>query len=466
VALAKRQWMQLIGFCLAAVGGMIALAGCTGTAYKNETAARQDLEAVRARYRPQEARPLLPVLTEKSGLPDLIHYAVLNNPRAESMFYDWSAAVEKITVDRSLPNPMLSFGATISSGLPTLSASLMSDPGMNWPGPGKLPLKADAATAESERFRNLFENELLATALAVKRAYYQMWVLEEQIRWTRATLALVDQDEAIARQRMVAGKAGEQDVLKVQMERDRLGAQLANLEDSRAPLQARLKSALGLRPDAAMPKFTLGLDPQAANLTEASLLATAFERNPQLKAARSEVLQALALFHLSEKTVVPDYSWGVGASVGAGMPVSVMPSFGFSLPVWRDKIAAEIAQGRGNLSAAEARAAAEELDLAVRFAETAYAWREADRNATLYGSKLLPKARAALDAARAAYVAGTAGFADVLEAERTLLEIHTDYAMAAGQREIALAEMSLSILGRWPEQVPGLLPEAPAKEHP
>ncbi len=145
--------------------------------------------------------------------------------------------------------------------------------------------------------------------------------------------------------------------------------------------------------------------------------------------------------------------------LGAGERSS--PSLGITLPIWRDKIAAEIARGGGNLAAAKARLSAEELDLAVRFAETAYAWREANRNADLYGKQLLPKARAALEAARAGYVAGAANFADLLEAERTLLEYHMNYAEAAGQREMVLAEMSLVILGRWPRTCPACCPTPP-----
>ena len=146
------------------------------------------------------------------------------------------------------------------------------------------------------------------------------------------------------------------------------------------------------------------------------------------------------------------------------MVPAVMPSFGTTLPVWRDKIAAEIAGAHSGVSAAKARLSSEELDLVVRFAETAYAWREASRNVELYDNQLIPKARASVDAARGGYVSGMSGFMDVLDAERTLLEYHMSEAEAAGQREMTLAEMSLVILGRWPENVQPVLPENPSMQ--
>ena len=444
--------LAALGAALLAAG--LLLAGCTGQATRDEGAARQDLGDVKSRYRPHDAKPPLPTLTETSGLPDLIQYALLNSPRAEAAFYDWAGAIEEITTARSLPDPMLTFGAAIGSGVPSLSLALITDPGQNWPGPGKLPLKADAAYGDALKKRAVFEGELLGAALAVKRAYYQLWVLEEEIRRTREVLALVDEVEAISRQRLAVGKAGEQDVLKTQMEQDRLKNQLAGLEDSRTAIAARLRAALGLGPDQALPKFALKLDPAAADFTEASLLETAFARNPRLKEMRAEVLQAVALYHLSEKSTVPDYSFGIGVG---GPPVAVTPSVGMTLPIWRDKIAAEIARGSSGMTAANARLSAEALDLAVRFAETAYAWREANRNAELHGARLLPKAKAALAAARAGYVTGGSTFIDLLDAGRELLEHHMKHAEALGQREMVLAEMSLVILGKWPENVPGVV---------
>ena len=451
------KWLVLAGTLL--VGAAI-LAGCSGTVTREEQLARADIAQARSRYRPEDAKPPLPTLTTESGLADLIRYALLNNPRVESTFHDWAAAVEEITTARSLPDLMLNFSAEISRGVPNLSAALMTDPMANWPGPGKLPLKAEAAYGEAMKRRALVENELLATALAVKRAYYQLWVLEEQIRWTRETLAVVDETESLARRRAAVGKVTQQDILRAQMEHDQLTIQLANLEDSRGPLQARLRSALGLGPDQPTPPFALRLEPAPPDFTEKSLLEAAFANNPRLKEMRSEIMQAMALYQLAQKSTVPDYSFGVGVSGGMN-PVAVTPSLGITLPIWRDKIAAEIARGRAGVDAAKARLAAEQLDLAVRFAETAYAWREADRNVTLHGILLLPKARAALDSARGGYVAGTTPLADLLEAERACLQHHLEHAVAAGQREMVLAEMSLVILGRWPEHVAALLPEAP-----
>jgi outer membrane protein TolC len=443
--------------------GLVLLAGCYGGPTKHEEQARQDFQETAKVYRPQNAKPVLPTLTVDSTLPDLMTYALLNSPTVEAAFYDWKAAVESITIARSLPDPMLSFSTEITRSIGSLVPTLMTDPAASWPGPGKLGLRGEAAYQDAEKKRAIFENEMLAAALAVKRAYYQMWVLEEEIRWTRESLALVDQMEQLALARLAVGKVTQQDVLRAQMERDRLKTQLASYEDSRGPLAARMRSALGLGPQQGLPAFVAHVVPTAPDFTEQSLMEVAYARNPKLKAMRSEVAQAVALFQLARKNTVPDFSLGVGTDV-KGSPVPLMLNFGVTLPVWRSRIAAEIAQGSAAVGVARAKLSTEELDLAVTFAETAFAWREADRNARLYGDGLIPKAKASLESARAGYAGGLSSFADLLDAQRALLEYRLANAMAIGQREIVLSEMSLVILGRWPEGVGTVLQPEPSPQ--
>jgi outer membrane protein TolC len=454
---------RTIRVAAALAGILILLEGCSGIPTRKEKQARQDIMATESVYRPKNAKPPLPTLTENSSLSDLMQHALLNNPKVESAFYEWKAAVEEITTARSLPDPMLNLSAEIMDGVvEALTPALMTDPMSNWPGPGKLGLQADAAYGMALKKRASFENELLTTGLGVKRAYYQMWVIDEQIRWTREMLSVVDDIERIARERLAVGKVMQQDVLRAQIERDQLRTDLANLEDSRTTIVARMRSALGAGPEQPLPAFALKLEPTTPDFTEESLREIAFQRNPRLKVMRAEALQAVALYHLAEKSRIPDFAFGLEANV-KGSPVPFMPSFGITLPIWRDKIAAEIARGSAGVGSAKANLTAEELDIAVMFAETAYGWREADRNVKLYGDRLIPKARASLDSARAGYVSGVTGFIDVLDTERMLLEYYMNHAMAMGEREIMLAEMSLVILGRWPENVTGVLnPQQPS----
>ena len=457
---ASAAWKVVAGFAAAAL--VAAAAGCRGTPAPGETEARAQLDETARAYRPQGAKPALPELSVESTVGDLLSFAVLNSPSVEAAFYDYSAAVEEIAVERSYPDPMFQLSAEIADTVDALTPGLMTDPMANWPLPSKLRLKGEAALRMALSKRSEVRAAMLETAYSVKRAWYQMWALDEEIRLTRETMAVVDRMERFALDRIAVGAATQQDALRAQMERDQLEIGLESLIDSRETVRARMRGALALPESAVLPEFQPKLADGEEAVGEQALLAVALARNPRLEAMRQDVMQAVALYELAGKAGVPDFAFGLEANV-KGSPVPFMPAVGVTLPIWRDRIAAEIAASRARAGAAQSRLEAEQLDLAVRFAETAYALREADRNVGLYGERLTPKARAALDVAESGYVAGVTGFLDLLEAEKTVLEFETQRVKALGERQMALAEMSLVILAEWPEDWPATLSDNPAQ---
>lgn len=434
----------------------MALAGCVGTPTASERASRADVAAVSQRYRPGDAKPALPTLAAASPLADFLQFAMLNSPRVEAAYYEWAMSVEGIVPARSLPDPRLTFEADITDTVMSLMPGLMID----LPGPGKLRAAGDVAAAESGVAYFGFEIEILRTALAVKTAYFRLHFLQETLRVQRETLRLLGDLEEIARQQNAAGRVTLQDVLRAQIARQQVETRIENLEDSNATLIAEFKAALGLGPDEHDPPLPANFEPSADDPRPDELLATALVRNPGLRSLEGDVKRAAASLDLARKSGVPDFSLGLEADVKAN-PLLYRPSAAMTLPIWRDKIAAEIAGAQAGKRAAEARLTAEEVQIAAELAAMLYAYREAERNDALLREKLVPMARQSLDAARAGYVAGRAGFLDVIDAQRSLLEFELEGIEARTQRELSLASLSLSIAGIPPGGAP-ILEEGPS----
>ena len=436
------------------------LAGCVGVRTEGEKRAGQDQEAVGRVYRPSGERPALPKLETNTPLHDFLLFAMLNQPQVEAAYYDWASSVQRITVERSLPDPRLTFQSDITDMVMSLMPGLM----MDFPGPGKLKAAANVATAESEARYFAFEWSVLQTAFVLKRAYYQLHFLDAKVGVNRETLRLVEQIEKLARTQNEVGKVTLQDVLRAQIEQERLTTEIANLDDSRNPLLAQFKAALGLKEENAAPPVPQKFESTPLDLTSDKLFATALERNPRLKAMEAEVRRADASLRLAFKARVPDFSLGIEADVKAS-PIFVTPQIGITLPMWRDKIAAQIAEAQAAKRASEARLSAEQILLAVEFAEKSFMFREASRNLELLTERLLPKARQSLDVAQSGYVSGKVDFLNLLDAERTLLGFQLSEVEAGVQRELALAELSLLILGTPPANAPVSPPNTiPAKE--
>ena len=125
---------------------LLLLAGCRGTPTKGEKEARRRSQAVAGQYRPEGRKPELPVLTSKSSLSNFLTYALLNQPQVEAAYFDWLASVERITVQRSLPDPQLTFQMDIQDVVTSLMPGLM----MSFPGMGKLRAAGAVAAAASQ----------------------------------------------------------------------------------------------------------------------------------------------------------------------------------------------------------------------------------------------------------------------------------------------------------------------------
>jgi cobalt-zinc-cadmium efflux system outer membrane protein len=436
-------------------------ASACSTAAEPERAARAAVVALSRQYRPGEARIALPRLSAESALADYLRFAMLSSPRIEAAYYAWVAEVEAITPARSRPDPTLTLESDVSDTVMSLLSGLM----LELPGPGKLRVAADVQAATSRGAYFTFESELLRTALQVKTAYYRAGFLEESIRVQRETLGLLRDLERLAQIQNSAGRATLQDVLRLQIAREQVGNQIANLEDSRSAVGAELKAALGLGPAAAAPPLPARFEPSAGDTLPEDVLTLALARNPGLRAMEEDVRRAEAELALAQRARIPDLVFGLEFDLKAA-PTLFTPQTQIRLPIWREKLLAQIAAAQASKQAAQSRLSAEQVEIAAELVSMLYTYREGTRNHGLLRDRLIPMARRSLEAARAGYVNGRSQFLDVIEAQRSLLEFELALIDAAAQRELALAGLSLTIAGVPPTGAPTLPPEAASPREP
>lgn len=435
----------------------LALCACRSTPTEGERRARADVDAVRERYRPEDARPVLPPLDPRAPLAQWLAHAMLTHPRVEAAYQAWLAEVERITLARARPEPRLTFELDVMSVVETLMPGLM----LEFPRPGELAAMAGIAAAEAEAGYARFVEAVLRTAYATKVAWFRLHFLGETLRVQREALALLTDVEELARRQVSAGRGTIQDVLRAEIEREELATRIANLEDSHSALAAEFRAALGHDPrDESLP-LPEAFEPGPPPPTVDEILARASAHNPELAMLAADVRRGAALLELARASRGSASSLGLEADLRAD-PVLWRPSATLTLPIWRDRLAAELAAAQAEKRSAELRLDAEELALASELALELYLFRESERNDALYGGSLLLKARQALDAARSGYTAGRSTFLDVLEAERTLLAFELAHIEAGTQRELALTELSLTIAGVAPEGAPLLAPQTHA----
>jgi outer membrane protein TolC len=421
----------------------LVVAGCRGLPATGEKSARQDLAVVGGQLTNSS------VLATNTTLRDSVLFAVRNHPQVIAAYVDWAASVENITVARSLPDPKFTFELYAADIVSSLMPGLMAD----LPGPGKLAARAAAASAEGRAKYFQFETVALQTAFAVEKSFYPLHFLDEKIRVNRQSLALLASLETLARAQNEVGRATLQDVLRAQIEQENLKTETENLADSRRVLTAQFKAALGLPANQPDPPVPADAEFSEIKMSDEELLSTALKQNPRLKAMAAEIRVADASIRVARKERVPDFTAGGEVDVKAS-PFIWNPQLSMTLPIWRDKIAAEIAAAQAGQRAAAARLSAEQIKLAVDFAEQTYLIREAGRELALLRERLLPRARQSLAIARAAYRSGQVDFLNVIDDERALLGFQLDEIASQTQRAVAQAQLTLLVAGVPPENAP------------
>ena len=100
-------------------------------------------------------------------------------------------------------------------------------------------------------------------------------------------------------------------MLRAQIEEDRLRTQIANLEDSRNPLMAQFKAALGLKAEDPAPPMPQRFESTPLDLSADKLFATALAQNTRLKAMEAEVRAAEAAIALARQVAPARFQPGI-----------------------------------------------------------------------------------------------------------------------------------------------------------
>ena len=460
------SWIALAGLALA-------LAGCASPPerqafheLKTEQTARSQASVHGTTY----SVTRLPDLKAGSGLNDYLAYAALNNPQLESAFNHWKAALEMVTPAHTLPDPRFNYGYYIQQ-VETRVGPQESSLGISqtFPWFGKLKLQGQAALASANAAQEQYESAKLTLFDEVKQAYYELYYLGQTIDITRENVELLQQFEQIAESKYRADTATNGDVLKAQVELDKLRDQLRTLEGMQGPTDARLNAALNRppetplsfpvdfgrrKPSAATGRIIAQLTAANSKLNASAspsiqgLLAKLQTNNPDLKSLDYQAQRDQRNIALARRQFFPDVTLGVndiltGPARMPNVPDSgkdaVIASFSVNIPLWWEKYRAEERAAQSRYDATrEARQNQANL-LSTNLKLAAFKYQDAERKVVLYRYALIPKANENLDVIRRSYQAGKSDFLSLIDAERVLLEFQLTYQRAVTDREEGLA---------------------------
>jgi len=355
----------------------------------------------------------------------------------------WAAAAERPKIVAALPDPMVMVSADMVP-IPLVGVDGSITVQQEFPLSGVLGNRRRGAEAEAQRWGADARRVALDVELEALQAFYmlaerrgQQPILDEQI-------ALVGQLVIVARAHLAAGQGMEADVLRLDNERARLVAQRDALVAEIRSAEAMLDTSLARWPGESVPQLAWGDDPGEPMPLE-ELMREALARRPELEGALAEKKRAAADIDAMRSMYAPMALVRVGPAYSMLEGPGVMAMVGVSIPLWRERLGAGVAEAR----AMETMATADEDAMRRMIAGSVASAREAvvaQRTRWVALSReIVPRARVVVQSATGSFGAGQGPMVAVLDAARDLREVRTDEVMARARLGDAWAKLQRTI---------------------
>lgn len=320
---------------------------------------------------------------------------------------------------------------------------------------GRTDGQVEAARSERQAAEDRLEAARRDLILETREAYWNLVTSEQRVAVLSENLAAFEAHLVDARNRERFGLAARNEVLAVEVERDRAELERLRAETSSRLARANLARLLGLGPEETIePTETLAPRDFPSEESEA-LVSLALQNRPELAALRAQVASAEARARVEKSTILPQ------VNVGAGY-LYAHPNSRYLPPVaeWNDNwelgvnVAVNVFDG-GRASAGEARAQAEaeatraglaDLEDRVRL-EVLHALLEVEnaRASVEVSGRALEAATESRRVAADRYREGVLLSSELLDAEVALLRAGLDRAQALAAQHLAAAALDRAV---------------------
>jgi len=407
------------------IAALLALAaGCAATSSRYDTLlgdVRRDERAHAHADAAVAALAAAPTLDRRA----LIAAVLAANREVEAMRQAWRAAVAEVPAAGAFDDPMLDYAiAPLSIASSDAPFGQRIELRQKLPFPGKRALAADAATADAEAMRGDYEATRLMVAELASQLYDDAYLNARGVEVNEHHRKLVEQMKKAAELRVASGRASTQDALQAEVELGHLEHERAMLDTERIAIDARLNGLLHRDPAAPLPPAPseLALPPEPPPL--ATLEQSAVATRPQRDAAEARLHAAEAGVAGARRAYYPDVElMGSYDSMWDLPEHRWMAGIGIEVPLQRGRRAAEVTAANARVAAAKANVERAVDEIRVEVVRAHRELVEALHVAKLYDDRLLPAARAEVDAALAGFTTGANDFPTVISAERELREI-------------------------------------------
>lgn len=313
------------------------------------------------------------------------------------------------------------------------------------PFPSKLVFgyKAEKRAAEAAlKGKTAAEQEVVRE---VKRAYLELWRLQEEARIEHETLAIYRQNKGSSEEAYATLKGSVADPVRASVELGEVEAKLAGIDEERLDAIANLSKLMATNIDSSINVANPPPLPHIRNLDE--LIEDAKSTRPEIEEAASLVKSQSARLSLAKSQFGPDIllRWGFMDMPG-NQQNAWRARLGLSVPLWSfSKQRFGVRESKAELARAKSMKEAAVLSTESDVKSAHAKFMAAKRVMDIYTGTVVPRAKMLLSSTKESYKSGRGDFLNVVDsirslnnAEIMLVRAKTDAAKAAADLERAV----------------------------
>lgn len=383
---------------------------------------------------PLSAQDIDPVAAQYPQLEEYLRIATEENPELRSLWHQYRSELEVVSQVGTLPDPQINVGFTMNP--------MMSDPFLGrfavsamqmFPWFGTLQTRRDMQQASAETGYQRLNSRQLEIFRELQSTWFDLIEMNRKIAIAKETIQLVRDLEALVEVRYETARAGQVDLLRIQMEEQRLRTLIENLEDRLNPIRAKFNSYLNRDPDMDV-QTPEQIEIRDILYNEDEIIARVRELNPAFNEldAREQMLNEQR--NLAQLNGRPSFGLGVEVMGRNSAAMSMFPNSGdmyaamatIRVPLYRARYSAQYRQAVEQLQSVDYRRTETDNRLTTELEQALEQHRETVRSITLLDQELIPRAEQALEILSEEYASGNVRFDEVLRLQEQLLELELE----------------------------------------
>jgi outer membrane protein TolC len=373
----------------------------------------------------QSSKNLLPYKLE-----EIIATSLANNPQLQAKRNLYEAARAEVPVASALPNPKIQiteYAESVQTRTGPQERVFMFSQKLPWF--GKLSQREKASLHYAEVLWFDLMNTELELKESLSNTYFDYTYNDEAIMISTENLFLLKSLEPIVSEKVRTG-GNLNSLIKLKVEIGKLEDTLESIKQKQITLTAMLDELLGLQNQGYETPVELKGPVLIETYAEMDF-SLILESHPNLKKMKSLTNKLTAKYKSAELESYPDVNLGInyiqiGDSQSSSSNSGKDPwglTLAVEIPIWQSKNKALRTSAKEKLIASEKQFSQQKNQLLSKYVTTSSQLKDAKRRSELYGNELLKLAEQALENSRMSYQTGSEDILDLIDSERTLLDL-------------------------------------------